>query len=179
NRRGAAHGRAARPRLPRQGLPYMARALVALIAGLCLAFPAAAAQSKTESRKSAAPAWSQLKPEHRAILAPLAQDRARTGATRRKKWIAIAERYPRMKPAEQKRLQANMKEWARLTPEQRRAAREKFRNLKKLPPKQRREVAAQWRRYQKYVASQPGHSPSDPPAPPEAPRAGSAAAGNP
>ena len=82
-------------------------------------------------------------------------------------WVTIADRYPKMKPQEQQRLQKRLADWAKLTPAQRAAARDKYQALKKLPPKQRKEVLAQWQRYQQSLKQQPHFSPSDPPAPPD------------
>lgn len=132
----------------------MAKASVALILSLCMLLPVGAAQLKSETKKPARPAWSELTPAQRQILAPLAPDWDRMDTTRRKKWVKIAERYPKMKPEAQKRLLARMQEWAKLTPEQRSLAREKFRTLKKMPPKKRREVRLKWEEYQRAVAAQ-------------------------
>jgi hypothetical protein len=152
----------------------MAKALIALTVWLCLALPAFAAQSKTDVKKPVRPAWSELSPAQQKVLAPLSTEWDHMVATRRKKWVAIADRYPKMKPHEQQRLQKNMTDWVRLTPAQRKAARDKYQTMRKLPPKKRREVAAQWRRYQQSLAAQPEISPSDPPAPPEDPQSGEA-----
>ena len=139
----------------------MAKTLVALIASLCIAFSAAAAQTKADAKKAAPkPAWTELTPAQQQVLAPLQSDWEQLDSTRRKKWVAIANRYPTMKPAEQQRLQKRMQEWAQLTPEERRAARERYQSLKKLPPQQRREVREKWQEYQQSVA---------PPAPPSVP----------
>jgi len=73
-------------------------------------------------------------------------------SVQRKKWVSIADRYPKMKPAEQERLQQRMKEWAALTPAQRQEARERYQGLKKLNPTQRREMAKQWDAYRKSLA---------------------------
>lgn len=145
----------------------MAQTLLALILGLSLALPAAAAQVKADAKKAVRPAWSELKPEQQKILAPLAPEWESMDAVRRKKWIEIADRYPRMKPEEQQRLQKRMVDWVKLTPAQRAAARDKYQALKKLPPDKRKEVTAQWQRYQRSLAQQPDFSPSDPPAPPD------------
>ena len=126
--------------------------------------------------------WSELTPAQQKVLAPLSPEWDALDATRRKKWVAIAERYPKMKPQEQQRLQKNMADWVKLTPAQRKAARDKYQTMKKLPPEKRREVAAQWKQYQQSLAAQPELSPSDPSAPPdpqsvEPPAAAPAAAG--
>jgi hypothetical protein len=132
----------------------MAKTLIALIAALCLAFPVAAAQSKTGSKKPARPAWAEITPAQQQILAPLAGEWDKLDTTRRKKWIAIAKNYPKMTPKQQQRLQTRMKEWAALTPEQRRVAREKYKSVKKLPPEKRKAVKLKWQQYQKSLATQ-------------------------
>lgn len=104
--------------------------------------------------------------QRQKILAPLSREWDQLDAKRRKKWMAIAKRNPKMKPPARERLKKRMVNWAKLTPEQRRAARERYQQLKRLPPKERRRVTRQWRAYQRAVAAQPDLSPSDPPAPP-------------
>lgn len=145
----------------------MAKTLVALITALCLAFPAFAAQSRAAQKKEAKPAWTELTPAQQQVLEPLVSEWNDMDTTRRKKWVAIANRYPKMKPQEQQRLQKRMKEWAALTPEQRRMAREKYQNVQKLPTSKRKDVRQQWQEYQRSLAAQPEISPSDPPAPPD------------
>ena len=76
----------------------MAQALVALILALALAAPVAAAQPKADAKKSSGPAWSELKPAQKQVLAPLASEWEKMDATRRKNWVAIADRYPKMTP---------------------------------------------------------------------------------
>ncbi|MGQ0752239.1 MAG: DUF3106 domain-containing protein [Betaproteobacteria bacterium] len=132
----------------------MAKTLLALIVWFCLAMPGIAAQVKSEAKKPPRPAWSELKPAQREILAPLALEWDKLDSTRRKKWVAIAERYPKMKPQEQQRLQKRMRDWAALTPEQRAAAREKYQKLKQMKPDERREVRTEWERYQRSLAQQ-------------------------
>jgi mRNA-degrading endonuclease RelE of RelBE toxin-antitoxin system len=69
--------------------------------------------------------------------------------------VKVAKAYPKMKPEQQQRLQAQMKEWAMLTPEQRRVARENFKTIKKLPPEKRKQVKAQWQEYQQSLVAKP------------------------
>jgi len=146
----------------------MAKTLFALIVASCLIFPSFAAHGKTPVKKAAKPAWAELSPAQKKILAPLAAQWNQLDTTRRKKWIAIARRYPKMKPKQQERLQKRMKAWAALTPAQRKAAREKYRRVQKLPPAKRKEVREQWKKYQRSLAAHPDISPSDLPAPPGA-----------
>jgi hypothetical protein len=132
----------------------MARTLVALIASLCIAFSAAAAQTKSETKKKAPrPTWSELTPAQQRILAPLEPEWEQLDTTRRNKWVSIADRYPMMKPAQQERLQTRMQEWAKLTPEERRAARERYRSLRQQPPQKREEVKRRWEEYEQARAA--------------------------
>lgn len=140
----------------------MAKTLAALIVSLCIAFSAAAAQSKPEAKKAPRPAWTELTAAQQQVLAPLQAEWEALDTTRRRKWVDIANRYPTMKQAQQARLQKRMQEWSKLTPEERRVAREQYRTLKKIPPKQRKE---KWKEYQQSVA--PAEAP--PAAPPETP----------
>jgi hypothetical protein len=71
----------------------MAQTLVALIVWLCLAVPAAAAQSKADTKKPARPAWSEPAEQQRSSPAG-----ARVGLDGRgaaQNWLTIADRYPR------------------------------------------------------------------------------------
>ena len=82
------------------------------------------------------------------MLAPLAAEWDKLDTTRRKKWVTIANRYPKMKADEQQRLQSRMQDWANLTPAQRRVARENYQSLKQLPHPQRGEVKQKWQQSQ-------------------------------
>ena len=147
----------------------MAKTLVALIVSLCIAFSAAAAQSKAEAKNAAPkPAWTELSASQQPVLAPLQAEWEQLDTTRRRKWVDIANRYPTMKQAEQQRLQKRMQEWSKLTPEERRVAREQYRTLKKIPPKQRKE---KWQEYQQSVApaDAPAGASQSPPAAAETP----------
>ena len=132
----------------------MAKTRFALTLWLCLLlFPAYGASAPSTAKKPARPAWTELTPGQQQILAPLASDWDQLDTIRRKKWVAIANRYPKMKPPEQQRLQQRMTDWAKLTPEERRAARERYQTLKKLPPDQRQRVRRQWTEYQQSRAA--------------------------
>ena len=143
----------------------MRRILLALFA---LAIAAGAqAQAPTEPAKKAAaakpaparpravkadvrPAWAELTAEQQQVLAPLKADWDTLEPDRRLKWVAIAKRYPRMKPLEQQRVQRRMQTWAALSPEQRRIARENYKQLAKAPPRQapKKNLSQAWAEYQ-------------------------------
>jgi hypothetical protein len=138
----------------------MAKAFIAII--LCLSFvvPAAAAEPNQPKEaaaklKASKPAWTELTPAQQEVLAPLKDEWHEIDTARRNKWIRVADRYPKMKPDAQQRLQTRMREWAALTPEQRQVAREKYQNIKKLPPEKRARVKSQWQQYQQSIAPQP------------------------
>lgn len=94
------------------------------------------------------PTWGQLSAEQHRILAPLVNEWDAMENVRRKKWLGIAERYARMSPKEQERVQARMREWVELTPQQRRDARNKFASLSRLPPEKREAVLQKWQEYE-------------------------------
>lgn len=93
------------------------------------------------------PGWSQLNPQQKNILAPLAGDWDKMENIRRKKWLGIADRYPGMKSDEQQRMQERMREWANLTPEQRAKVRSSYKDFNQLPPEQKEVVKQKWDAY--------------------------------
>jgi len=122
----------------------MRRAL--LVLALCVA--AGAADAQTPKIKGGKPAWAGLTVEQQHILAPLKADWESLEPDRRRKWIGIAKRYPRMQPQEQERVQRRMQAWAKLSPEQRRQARENYKRIAKVPPEERGKLREQWAEYQ-------------------------------
>lgn len=93
------------------------------------------------------PSWSQLTPEQRTTLAPLGKEWDNLENVRRKKWLLIAERFPKMKPEEQRRVQERMREWALMTPEQRTKVRDGYKEFNLLPPEQKQVVKQKWETY--------------------------------
>lgn len=131
----------------------MLRALPAFATAAMLAFfaPGASAQAPKPPAHSSAPAakpggpsWEQLTPDQKEALSPLQADWDQYDVTRKKKWLAIAQRYKDLSPEGQQRMHERMPDLARLTPEQRRTARENFRHAYSLPPDQRRALTQQF-----------------------------------
>lgn len=89
--------------------------------------------------------WGDLTAAQQTTLAPLAAEWDQLDTPRKKKWLALSNRYASMKPEEQHRMQQRMQDWVRLTPEQRRLARESYARAKMLKPDQKTE---QWQKYQ-------------------------------
>ena len=62
-----------------------------------------------------------------------------------KKWIQVANLYPKMKRADQERLQSRMNEWAKLSQKDRRIARDNYLSSLRFPAEQK---ASAWQAYQ-------------------------------
>nr|WP_156530049.1 DUF3106 domain-containing protein [Burkholderia thailandensis] len=95
--------------------------------------------------------WARLTPQQHIALAPFANQWDSFSDERKRKWLKIAARFPKMSPEAQKRLQERMTEWVRMTPEQRRVARENYLVSKDLSA-QAREKA--WKAYQQLSPEQ-------------------------
>jgi hypothetical protein len=80
-----------------------AAAAVVLLLVLALTLPVASAQITMGS-----PSWSQLTPQERQVLAPLASEWENLDAQRKQKWRGIAERYPWMGSSELHRIHQQM-----------------------------------------------------------------------
>lgn len=93
------------------------------------------------------PSWSVLSTQQKSILTPLSVEWDKMDNIRRKKWLGIAERYPSMKPDEQRRVQDRMREWANLTPEQRAKVRDSYKEFNQLPSEQKQVVKQKWEAY--------------------------------
>ena len=118
------------------------RALAALVLATTVLSASAAPPQKSR------PAWAELTASQQQILDPLKPDWDQLTSSRKANWIGIANRYPSMKPEEQKRVRERMQSWAKLTPEQRRVARERYKSMGKLPPEKRQDLQQQWAEYQ-------------------------------
>ncbi len=90
--------------------------------------------------------WEGLKPEQQKILAPLESDWDYMLPESRKKWIQVANLYPKMNEADQQRLQSRMTGWSNLSQKDRRLARENYLSSLKFPAEKKAEA---WSAYQK------------------------------
>lgn len=117
---------------------------------VCLAMPVwADAPTTTVIGTPPQPTWNQLTPQERTTLAPLGSEWDKMENYRRKKWLGIAERFSRMTPEEQRRIQERMREWALMTPEQRSKVRDIYKEFKQLPPEKKQAVKEKWETYSK------------------------------
>ena len=108
----------------------------------------AAAHGKTSSIPEKKPdgTWEGLKPGQQKILAPLEDDWDYMLPDSRKKWIQVANLYPKMSEADQQRLQSRMTGWSKLSQKDRRLARENYLSSLKFPAEKKAEA---WSAYQK------------------------------
>jgi hypothetical protein len=124
------------------------RLLSGLILSLALAGPLQAQAPTTAIIGTPPqPGWSLLSTQQKIILAPLASDWDKLENIRRKKWLGIAERFPKMSAEEQTRVQERMHEWAKLTPEQRTKARDSYKEFNQLAPEKKQALKQKWETY--------------------------------
>jgi Protein of unknown function (DUF3106) len=86
-----------------------------------------------------------LNPTQQRSLQPLAATWDTLSEGHRRKWIALAQNYPRLAAPEQEKLHTRMAEWAALKPKEREQARLNFAQTKQLAPSER---TANWDAYQ-------------------------------
>jgi hypothetical protein len=107
-----------------------------------------AAQTKQPAAASApkhSGNWDDLSAVQQKILAPLEEDWSYLSKERRQKWIQVANLYPKMKRADQQRLQSRMNEWSKLSQKDRRIARDNYLSSLRFPAE---EKASAWQAYQ-------------------------------
>lgn len=84
----------------------------------------------------------------------------------RTRLLAIAAKYPQLKPEEQKRFQKRLIAWSSLTREQRELARRNYKKLKRLPPSKQQVVKREWlAKHPVKPAEQPALAEQTPPLP--------------
>jgi len=95
--------------------------------------------------------WSTLGADRQNLLAPFADQWDGWADGERRAWLALADRFPAMPPAEQLRARERIRQWAELDPEQRQVARANFGLTRRMPEHQRVE---QWQRYRAMTPEQ-------------------------
>lgn len=99
----------------------------------------------------AQPLWSELTAAQHEVLEPLEPQWNALPAAKKRSWLKLADRVPRMEPADREKAQVRIREWATLTPEQRRLARNNYRLAKNLDKAERE---ASWEQYSTMTAEQ-------------------------
>ena len=120
-------------------------ALAQTVAGAKAGSSAPAAKVSVAAASQSKPAWQELTAVQQVSLKPLAANWNTLGTSQKRKWIALAQNYPSLAPAEQIKLHSRMTEWASLSQQQRAQARLNFAQAKQLTPD---EKAATWKAYQ-------------------------------
>lgn len=122
------------------GLPCLMASLTGLPAsGMAQASPQAAQKAQTSGN------WKQLKSHEKKALAPLAARWGELTETQRSKWLAIAQHFDQLTPAEQQVMQTRMAEWVALNPVQRNQARLHFNTVQSLSKDEKK---SRWDEYQ-------------------------------
>ena len=140
------------PFLPRHLLSAVIVTVLGL-SSLCISVSHAQTPSNpTHGRATAAPSktpdgtWDGLSPVQQKILAPLESDWDYMLPDSRKKWMYLANIYPKMSTQDQERLQSRMTGWSNLSQKDRRIARENYLASLKFPAEKKAEA---WSAYQK------------------------------
>ena len=107
--------------------------------------------SSTTARREDGVRWQSLTPPQREALAPLEREWPSIDAQRKQKWLAIADRFHAMPPAERTRISARMTEWARMTPVERGEVRQRFQESRQVGTPDR---SARWEAYQQLPPEQ-------------------------
>lgn len=138
---------------PRLLLRTVPAALVA--GGLLLWLAHAPAQADAVVRKAHAATnpveldspndWHDLSVAQKKVLQPLASHWSAMDDTGRDKWVNVANRFNKLSPAEQQRVQERMAQWAKLPPQERGEARLRFQQTRQLTPDERQQ---KWAAYQ-------------------------------
>jgi hypothetical protein len=106
---------------------------------------AAAASSSNVISLGSAPEWHELTSVQKKVLMPLAQHWVEMDDPSRAKWANVADRFDKLSPAEQQRVQDRMTQWAKLPAQERGEARLRFQQTRQLSADQRQQ---KWAAYQ-------------------------------
>ncbi|HSC64749.1 MAG TPA: DUF3106 domain-containing protein [Caldimonas sp.] len=100
------------------------------------------------------PSWQRLSSAQRQALAPLEQVWPTLGEGARRRWLAIASKFPTKSPATQDRIHARMTQWSKLSSSQRAEARLRYLQTAKMDAPTKRQ------RWEVYKRTEPGqHQP--------------------
>lgn len=94
---------------------------------------------------TAGPGWGDLTAAQKQALRPLSERWPFLSELQKRRWLALAQSFTSLPPAEQGKLHERMAEWASLSAQQRNQARLNFATANKLAPDNKR---AQWEAYQ-------------------------------
>lgn len=133
------------PAMTQIGPAALAACVLGLAASGAVWAQAAAGAGNSMSSPLSALAWTDLSNPQRQSLQPLESSWGTLSDGHKRKWIAVAQNYANLGPAEQTKMHSRMAEWAALKPRERELARLNFAEAKKVEPAKR---AANWEAYQ-------------------------------
>lgn len=113
--------------------------------------PTAPYPSAPKQAVEARPRWDTLNAAQRDALKPLEREWPRIDFEQKRKWLAIAAKFPSLPPQERLRIQDRMADWAKLSPQERGVARQQFQAAKRVAPQDR---PSQWEAYQALPSDQ-------------------------
>lgn len=103
----------------------------------------------THTKVTSGPTWTELTPQQKKSLAPLATHWHQVSAGQKQKWLEISKNYGALTPTEQAALNSRMTEWAALSPQERAQARLNFGKTKEISKQlTAEEKSAKWKAYQ-------------------------------
>lgn len=124
---------------------WAAATLALFLLGACPAWAQPGIIPRTAAAQPPDSSWNTLTPAQKKALMPLAAQWHNLDGTSRDKWINVANRFPRLSAADQKRMQDRMTQWSQLPAQQRGEARLRFQNTRQLTPQERQQ---KWEAYQ-------------------------------
>jgi hypothetical protein len=87
--------------------------------------------------------WGNIGAARQQVLAPLAPEWDHYTPKTRHHFMALADKYPTLKPDARERIDARLKHWGSMTKEQRILARANYKKVQQLPPEKRAVVKEQ------------------------------------
>ncbi len=118
---------------------------------------------------AAKPRWIDLNEDQKEALSPLQSQWDTFDAERKRKWLAMAARYPQLSPEGKQRFHERIPDYANLTPAQRETARSNFRKAYELPLEQRQSAVDQYKQLPEEKKQAMANNPKEQTAPPRRP----------
>jgi hypothetical protein len=101
------------------------------------------AQGAANPSDEIATQWTNIGAPRQKVLAPLQADWAHYTPKTRQHFMALADKYPMLKPEARERIDARLKHWGSMTKEERILARSNYKKVQQLPPEKRAVVKEQ------------------------------------
>jgi hypothetical protein len=101
------------------------------------------AQDAANPSDEIATQWTNIGAPRQKVLAPLQADWAHYTPKTRHHFMALADKYPTLKPDARERIDARLKHWGTMTKEERILARTNYKKVQQLPPEKRAVVKEQ------------------------------------